>query len=259
MNNQWLKRLGQGAQQNSPWILSGIAVAGVIGTAFLAAKGTPKALEKLSELKEDKALEQNCDHGYAKVTRKEIVLATWKPYIPAALAGTATITCIIASTQIGMRRQAALVGAYALLDNAYHRYKDEVLEQIGEKKEQQISDGVAQKRVNELPSSNQVVFLGKGDVLCLDDLSGRYFKSDHEAIRRAINDVDAEVLQQGYSDLNKFYELVGLPVIDLGELLGWNLDHRPEFAPSTALNDCGQPCLVVAFRFPPIHDYSKIF
>jgi hypothetical protein len=255
----WLDRLRQNTQANSPWILSGLAVAGVIGTAVLAVRGTPKALENIEQLKEDAALEQNCDHGYAKITNIEIVKVIWRPYLPSMLSGSATIACIIASTQIGMRRNAALVGAYTLVERAYREYKDEVVSQIGEGKEEKVRTALAERQVRNLPASNEVVILGKGDVLCLDGLSGRQFKSGHETIRRAVNDCDAEILTQGYCDLNKFYELVGLPSVDIGDILGWNLDHRPELQLTTALNECNVPVLVVGFKYDPVHDYGKIF
>lgn len=250
-HSAWTKRLVRSLQQNSPAILTGLAVTGVGLTVVLAVKATPKALEELELEKEDA--------GQANLPVKTVVRATWRPYLPSAIAGSATIACIIGAHRIGVRRQAALLGAYTLVDTAFRNYKDEVLAQIGEAKERKIVDAVAQKQVDNVPPNSQVIVLGKGDVLCLDGLTGRQFKSDYETVRRAVNDVDTEILQNLYCDLNRFYELVGLPRVDIGDALGWNVDHRPELVITTAPNECMQPCLVINFRYPPIADYGRIY
>ena len=83
---------------------------------------------------------------------------------------------------------------------------------------------------------------GSGETLCYDVLSGRYFKSDIEKIREAINDL---------------YYAIGLPDIKLGEALGWNIDKGyidVQFGTHLAAN--GTPCLVLAFNVAPQYGYN---
>src|SRR5450756_64940 len=119
------RRIARSIGMNSPTILSGMAVAGVVGTVVLAVKATPKATVSVSEAEISKNVwtEAQADahtkgipvDDYVPLTSKEIVQATWKLYLPAAISGTATIACIIGANQIGLRRNAALLGAYLSL------------------------------------------------------------------------------------------------------------------------------------------------
>ena len=70
MQPVWLKTISQFTKDNSPAILSGIAVAGVIGTAILAVRATPKAIKRLEEKKEE---------GNPAILKTEVLEATW-PY-----------------------------------------------------------------------------------------------------------------------------------------------------------------------------------
>ena len=137
MQPVWLKTISQFTKDNSPAILSGIAVAGVIGTAILAVRATPKAIKRLEEKKEE---------GNPAILKTEVLEATWPYFVPAALTGAATIACIIGATKIGAKRNAALLAAYTLVDQGFREYKDHVLEEIGEAKEQKIHDKVMTDR-----------------------------------------------------------------------------------------------------------------
>ena len=100
---QITKNLGGVISKNSPHILTGIGCAGVVSTAVLAVKATPKAtiiLEKEEEYRERKRLQS--------LTKMEKVKLTWKCYIPAVVMGATTIGCIIGANTVNMRRNAAL-------------------------------------------------------------------------------------------------------------------------------------------------------
>lgn|SRR5215831_2310273 len=257
MSSSWVKAAVQFSKDNAPTILSSIAVGGLIGTVVLAVRATPRALEKLAEIEMEADDEKPAaDNSLSAV---EIIQATWKFYLPAALTGAATIACIIGANQIGLRQKAAVAGAYAMLDSAFREYRNKVAEVVGEKKDQQILDKIAADRVAANPPKNPVVVIGTGEVMCFDMLTGRYFKSSHEDVRRAENELNREVLQQGHCDQNKFYELLGVDPVDIGNDVGWNIDHPMELVFSSVLNDCGIPCLAVGYRFPPRADYSKIY
>ena len=56
--------------------------------------------------------------------------ACWRCYIPAGAVGIATIACIVGANAIGMRRNAALLAAYTLVDTSFREYKGKVVEHI---------------------------------------------------------------------------------------------------------------------------------
>lgn len=248
MNAPWLNNLGRLVKDNSSVILSAAAVGGVVATAVLASRSTLKAKERLEEVQP------------SQITPKaDVVKAVWKLYIPPVAAGAATIACIVAANRVEARRSAALLGAYTLVSTTLAEYKDAVVEEIGEVKDRKIREKVAEKQMAENPAgNNEVIITGLGEQLCYEPLSARYFRSDIERIRRAANDIDADVLQNMYAPLNEFYKLIGLPDTELGEHLGWNIDHRIDVVFATHLSEDGVPCLSVTHRQLPIYDYGKL-
>ena len=169
------KNLGGLISKNSPHILTGIGCAGVVSTAVLAVKATPKAtiiLEKEEEYRERKRLQS--------LTKMEKVKLTWKCYIPAGVMGATTIGCIIGANTVNMRRNAALASLYALSESAFREYKTKVVEEIGKPKETKIRDEIAKDRITNNPQTpSNLVVVGAGVILCYDKLSDRYFKSTH--------------------------------------------------------------------------------
>jgi hypothetical protein len=246
----WLYATGRIVNQNSPSILSAIGIGGVIATAYLTAKAAVKSDKKI-----DSFLNSETE---VNLTTRDKVELVWRFYIPPTLAGAATISCIIGANQIGLRRQAAYLGAYTLADAAFREYKDEVLSQIGAGKESKIQDGVAAKQIQNNPvDDKQIIITQGGDSLCYDQLTGRYFKSDIESIRQAGNDVNANIVNDMYAPLNDFYELLGLGHTTIGEELGFNIENLIKLRFSSHLAQDGQPCLAVGFENLPRPDFGK--
>lgn len=258
----WLRRFGQTLKDNSPSILSAVAAAGVVGTAILAIKATPLALEALREARNDKVVEPvtiNNHEDTQELTVKEVVAATWRIYIPTVIVGAATCACIFGSSSISNRKNAAMLGAYTLVDTAFREYKDKVIEQIGAPKEDKVRDAVAAERIENNPvSAATVIVTGSGDQLCHDAVSGRYFRSDIEKIRKAENEFNSQVLGGDmWGSLNDFYTLLGLEHLAIGEVLGWNTLKLLDIKYSSHLTDNGVPCLAIDYRTLPFTDYSK--
>lgn len=251
MYPSWLTSIGRTTKQHSPVILSVAASAGVIATTILAVRATPKAMGSIGALKRLESEEQ-------ETTKQEIVKATWKFYVPAGLCGAATIACIIGAQKIGAKQNAALLAAYTLADRSFKEYKDAVLEEIGENKERKIRDAVAINQMENNPN-REVIILEGSDVLCYETATGRYFRGNHEDIRRAANEVDSRVLHDMYASLNEFFLLIGLDQCALGDELGWNIDRRPEVIFTSHLSPNGDPCLAISYKDLPVRDYGKVF
>lgn len=255
--------------KHSPEILTGIGVAGMMSTAVLAVRATPKALELIESEKRKqnhKLLEEAkkagndiCDQ-VTKLSYLEMIKVAWKPYIPAVATGIVSTACIIGASSVSMRRNAALATAYQLSTTALADYKEKVIETIGEKKEQTVKDKVAQKKVEENPvSNNEIIVTEKGNTLCFDSFSSRYFKSDIEAIRRAENNLNQRLLAYDYISLNDYFAEIGLRHTELGYQLGWRVDKGLiQLHFSSQLADDGTPCVVVNFDNPPEYGFSSV-
>lgn len=238
--------------KHSPEILTGIGVTGMITTTVLAVKATPKALTLI----EDKKKELNVD----KLTVKDTIVAAWKPYIPAAVTCVVSASCIIGASAVSTKRNAALATAYAISEKTLLTYRDKVVETLGEKKEKEIREKVAQDEVNKKPvSSTQIITTSKGDTLCMDAISGRYFKSDIDIIKKAVNELNRQMTHHNYISLNELYNEIGLEPIKTGDSLGWNIDNgliEPDF--SACLTNDDEPCIVLDFLVPPKYDFDRL-
>ncbi len=237
--------------KHSPEILTGIGITGMIAATVTAVRVTPKALRLIDEreIKEDKRL-----------GTLEVVETTWKCYIPVVVTGCLSVACLIGANSVNTRRNAALATAYSISETALREYQEKAVDVVGAKKERAIRDAVAEEKLKKDPvTDKQVIVTSNGENLCYDVLSGRYFKSDIEKIRQAVNTLNMRMLTDQYISLNDFYYEVGLPCIKLGEDLGWNIDKGHidvEFG--SHLTADGVPCLVIAYRVAPQYGFDVL-
>ena len=195
-----------------------------------------------------------------KLTVAETVKAAWKPYIPAAITGTASVACLIGASSVHLRRNAALAAAYHLSETALTEYKEQVIETFGKNKEKKVRDNVDRARVERTPCDDkEVIITGDGDTLCFDYHSGRYFKTSIDKLKKIENELNARLLREDYISLNDFYDELGLSFTQLGDDLGWHVEKGLiEFSFSSQLvNDT--PCLVLNYNVAPQHGYSKLY
>lgn len=242
----------QFANRHSPEILTGIGIAGMITTTVLAVRATPKALQLIEEKKNDDWVDE--------LSPLEIVKTAWKPYVPAAVTGVASVACLIGASSVNAKRNAALATAYKLSETALSEYREKVIETIGEKKEKTVRDKVAEERVKKNPvSKSEVVVTNNGTTLCFDPISARYFKSSIDKIKRAENELNKQMLHDisGYVSLNDFYDELGLDHTSVGDDLGWNVDRLIDISFSSQLNDNGEPSVVLDYLVAPKYDFYK--
>ena len=237
--------------KHSPEILTGFGVAGMITTTVLAVGATPKALELIDKARWDKD---------EPLTVPETIKAAWKPYIPAAVLCVASASCIIGASAVNAKRNAALATAYAISERTLIRYRDKVIDTIGEKKEKEVREKVAQDEINRNSMSNaQVIITPKGNTLCMDSISGRYFRSDLDKIRKIVNELNRRMTHENYISLDEFYYELGLDTIKNGSRLGWNLDDGLiELDFRTCLADNDEPCVVVDYMVSPRYEFDKL-
>lgn len=243
---------------HSPQILTGIAVAGTLTTAVLTGKAAYKAFAILNEPEVDPS---GYNAGFVKrvLEPKEKVLLTWKLFIPPAAVGVLTVASVITANQIGTRRAAAMAAAYTLSEKAFHEYKDKVVEKLGANKEQSVRDDIAQDRVRNNPVTERAIYATRGGSdLCFEPYSGRYFSSSMEALKKAQNDLNYQVINNYYASLSDFYDLLGLDRTKISDDLGWNCDRLLELSFSTVLSDDDRPCLVIDYHTAAIKDYHRV-
>lgn len=239
-------------KKHSPEILTGIGIAGMITTTVMAVRATPKALILIEERKEE--------IGAEKLEAMDMVKTAWACYIPAAITGTLSVACLIGASSVNARRNAALATAYTLSESALKDYQGKVIEMFGEKKNEAVKDAVAKDKIEKNPVvTREVIITEKGNTLCYDAISGRYFKSDIEKIKKAECELNRQMLDDMYVSLNDFYYEIGLDSVKLGDELGWNVDSGYiDLSFSSQLASDGIPCLVIDYSVAPRYDYRNL-
>lgn len=259
-------------KQNSPTILSAIAVGGVVSTAVLAGKGTLKAHELLEYEKAERRSQAYDeyekdpdklvpDFDSANLTVLETLRIVRPCYAPAAIMGAATIGCILGANSINLRRQAALASLYSLSEATLKEYKEKAREIVGEKKAQKIEDEQVQDVINRHPASTDgIIRTIHGETVFYDTLSGRYFTSDIEFVRRVENDIKSMIFGGDMcASLNDFYYQVGLNGIGLGEDVGWNIENLIDLKFTGVLMSDGTPCIAIGHNAGPIYNYQRCY
>lgn len=241
----------QFASDNASTLLTAGGVVGTVATAVLAGRASVKAHEIIKE-------KENEGQVLRKLEKAALVAPT---FIPPVLTGGLTIAAIIWSNRISASKAAALAAAYGVSRDRLEEYQAKMTEKLTGHKKQAIDDEIAQDHVRKNPS-NEVIILADGDVLCYDMLSGRYFRSTVEQIRKAVHVTNNQIENNQYSSLTEFYENIGLPSTSLSDSLGWSnftQDMPLEVKLSTTLTADDKPCLAVDFNIMPVPDYARSY
>lgn len=206
----------------SPTILSVAAAAGVVATALIAVRSTPKAMKLLEKKTDEKE----------KITKLEIAKTVAPTYIPSAIVCFSTIACIFGANLINTKYQAALISAYTMVSNSYKEYRKKVKELYGEEAHEKVVNSI----VNEKCSDTHIICPGFVSDSTLDfeegkepevvrqfydAFSDRYFESTISKVIQAEYHLNRNFMFSGIISLNEFYDFLGLEKIQGGDELRW--------------------------------------
>ena len=232
--------------RNAPIILTCLGAAGVVATTITAVNATPKAIKRLEAAKEKKGEE---------LTNLEKVQATYTSYIPSAMIGAATITCIFGASALNKRQQAALCSAYALVDGAFKEYREKLIELHGKEIDEEVRTAIARQH-----SDYHQIDLDIPDqkLLFYEPNSGKFFEKYEREIMDAEYHLNRNFVMRGYSPLNELYEFLGLPTTEEGDRCGWTVDdgyYWIDFEHYPKTNARGTTYYVIDTVFAPSDEY----
>jgi hypothetical protein len=233
-------------------ILTCVGAGGVIGTTVLAVKATPKAMLLIEEAEELKG---------EKLTVTETVQVAWKPYVPAAVTGAATIACIFGANALNKKQQASLMSAYALLDQKYQDYKNKVADIYGEEADKEIEEEIAKDKYAEYEHNGP---LDNGEILYYDEFSHRYFMASPEKVKDAEYEFNKLFAVLGEATVNEYYELLGISKVMGGDEFGWSQAAGAawygyswiEFSQEKVTMEDGLEAIIITMPFEPTVDYQ---
>lgn len=207
-------------KKHLPLMLSILASGGLVATAVLTAKATPKANDILKKHEKEETVEK--------------IKAVTPAYLPAILSGAATVICIFGIGTLNRKQLASLTGAYGLVTKRYQDYKKKVIEKFGEEAHKNILDDLEIEHVKPehtlyttgLISSSSLDYGIEDEVerLFYDCYSERYFTSTISKVIQAQYHLNRNFMLAGSVSLNDFYEFLGIEKTEFGDRVGWAID-----------------------------------
>lgn len=139
------------ARKASSIILGLLSASGTVLTAILVAKETPKALEKIKEIKEKNKDAKKIDY----------IKALIPIYWPAGLMCLGTMASTTISQVISMKTEASLIATSTMLSQGWNRYKGKVKDIFGIEGDKMITNSIASEdyeKKNPKPIKTEMLF-----------------------------------------------------------------------------------------------------
>lgn len=228
------------ASKNAPALLTAACVASTIGAVVTAVTGTIKAVEAVEADKDefrdeiDEQVKEEVANGDVEntpeamsarmeeileeeYTWKDVLACTWHYYIPTACFAVMGIGCAIGSQSINTRRQAATFALYEAAQNTLKTYQEKVIDEVGKNKEKKIRHAVHEEEIRRRPPREDNVYncnrgrcgVENGEALFREPVTGQYFVSTYEKVRRAIRKANDACHQDTWYPLSELLDDMG--------------------------------------------------
>lgn len=241
------KVVGKGAllfKHMRPEILTGAGVIGIGAFGILVAVATLKVepvVDKAKERIDDiKALDLQAKDSEKKelaivYTKTGIELA--KIYALPVAVGTISILCIIGSNRILRKENATLAAAYMGLSEAFKKYRQRVIANVGEDEEKKIRYGVKTTAIETVDENGTKTMehIEFADPETISIYARRFDESNPNWSRRPEgnllflrcqqNTANDWLHSRGHVFLNEVYDMLGLPRSEAGCMVGWVNGH----------------------------------
>lgn len=241
---------------NSPTILTSLAVAGSLTAAYLTGRATWQAATIIRN-KQDRDARLGLTVADPKQEMRDRLRMVAPLYIPPVAMCIATTVCIIGANRIGTRRAAASLAAFTITERAFEEYRGKVTEKFGVRKEEGVRTDIIQDRVNVTDDSVEVHGLPRGQK-CYDKFSDRYLWSTQEELDAAVNELNRAVVGVGYATLADLYYILDMPAPGYSHEIGWNSnDQNMKLRFTSVLTPGGEPVLAFEFDTEPTRSYLR--
>ena len=175
-------------------------------------------------------------------------------YAPAVAVGTLGLGCLLQSNNILRKRNIALAAAYATVEKGFKEYRSRVVDRFGETvdkelrynmKAQEVEETVVDEETGKKKKVKKTQFVGNpSDITPYARTFEKYIKKvgDEWVTNPFWNDASNEynmmfiknqeryandlLKARGYLFLNTVYELLGLPISQEGNVVGWIYDKN---------------------------------
>lgn len=229
-------------QKNSPKLLFGVGIVGIVGSTVLACRATMKLAETLDEFKHevDMTKDINLTHTIEPIDQRKNLariyatntLKLGKLYAPAIVVGGASIAALTGSHVVLTRRNASLTAAYAAVFSAFDAYRERVRQELGDEKERDIRHAITLEKTK---VNDRIVQMRKTDpnkwsmyARFFDAAGSTEWQKDAESNRAFVqcqqNYLNHMLNIRGHVFLNEAYDRLGIDRSQAGQSVGWILD-----------------------------------
>lgn len=246
-----LKDLTGFLSKNSPTILTCLAAIGAVSTVVLAVKATPRAQDHLYDAEDEKG---------GRLTPSEKVSACWRDYIPTAVSGAATLTCIFGARYCSHKQQEILASGYILAHTTLQEYERVLNDRIGEAKateiRQEVTSRIADQQAppsNYISDKQEAIYTGHGTSLFYDVPEQQYFLSDINFLKNSKNEINDRLLSghEPYIDQNEIRAEWGLPWKKFGTENVVTPEHLLQINITPELMENGEVRLLLDYELYP--------
>lgn len=201
--------------RNSPTILTGIAVGGVIITAILAVKAGPKLKKhaKIAKQVKEEMLEEDATSEEMRAQNVKNAIVYLKDLAPTILMGSVTIFCICGANVLHLKKETAMAAAATLAEESYRSLRTYIPEEVNQKIERDIA-------VSSFPKDRDIIE-GEGDLLCFECYTGRFFWCTKEKVNIAEMKANERLAKHYECNMNYFFEWLGMGCVPAGNNIGW--------------------------------------
>ena len=178
------------------------------------------------------------DRGAPLGAQEETVLIIRVYRIPLVIYALATINAVgayniqnhtIMTLTTGLN---TLALAYNKKISEFEDYRSAVIGKIGEHKENQVSNIIAQDAVDKTIGVNSMIYeTGDGDVIFMDKWTGITFKSCQNSVDRAFLVLEEDLKNDDWVPVERLYDILFehnrkyMPKVGSNKILGWGLEE----------------------------------
>lgn len=246
-------------EKHSPEILIIGGAIGVVASAIMACRATTKlsaitekhkhTIEQINHFSEHPE-EIGKNETYTKEDAKKDLALTYtqtsmkvvKLYAPSVILGALSLTCMLTSSNILRKRNAALAAAYAAVDNGFKNYRNNVVERFGKEVDKELRYNIKAKEIETIETdkngkekkvkkvTNVTNIDGYSDYARFFDNGCDNWQKDAEHnlwyLKQQQNWANQKLKANGYLFLNDVYDMLGIPRSKAGQIVGWIYDDK---------------------------------
>jgi len=246
------------ARKNSPTILFGAGVVSMVGSTVLACRATLKLSDVLDEVEDNMGkaqlakqkveageVSEGTTYSDREMKQDQVIIyvrgiaKVVKLYAPALVVGGIGVVCLTRSHQILQDRNAALTAAYVVVDTAFKKYRERVVERYGEDVDRELRFDSEEVDIIDDETGKVISTI----VAAPGEPSGyaRWFDEENNNwsappfdehnwlyLRTQQNWANDMLRARGHLFLNEAYGMCGLPHTSAGSIVGWVYERDNE-------------------------------